>query len=170
MLATTVTNHVNDILSLYEEFIRRKNRRPLIDAYSSFQPFNEVIRAFFPFIGLLKRQLKPGDVILNLWGRSGWATSLLAGLFARQQILTTWEVGRDVLGRKGYGFWFSGPESPGNVQILFHDLRQPLPLPDGSVAVVIGMDVLHRHDLSDFVGELLRVVRADGGCCFRTFT
>ena len=69
-----------------------------------------------------------------------------------------------MLGRKGYGFWFSGPESLGNVQILFHDLH--LPLPDGSVAMVIGMDVLHRHDLPDFVGELLRVVRADGGPLF----
>ena len=159
---------MSEVSSLYEEFVRRKNRRPLVDAYGSFQPFNEATKALFPFVDLLQKQLKPGDVILNLWDRSGWATSLLAGLFPHQQILTTWEGDRDVLGRKGYGFWFSGPDAPPNVQILFHDLRQslPLPLPDGSVAVVVGMDVLHRHDLPDFVGELLRVVRADGGLLF----
>lgn len=157
---------MNETLLLYEEFVRRKNRRPLVDAYSSFQPFNEATKALYPFVALLRKQLKPGDVILNLWDRSGWFTSLLAGLFPEQQVLTTWEGDRDVLGRKGYAFWFSGAEAPGNVQILFHDLHQPLPISDGSVALVVGMDVLHRYDLPIFLGELLRVVRADGGLLF----
>ena len=102
MLLTTVINGASEISSLYEEFVRRKNRRPLVDD-SSFQPFNEAKKALFPFIALLQRQLEPGNVILNLWDRSGWVASLLAGLFPHQQILTTWEGDRDVLGRKGYG-------------------------------------------------------------------
>lgn len=150
----------------YEEFVRRKNRRPLIDAYSCFQPFNEATKAFFPFIELIRKQLKPGDTILNLWDRSGWFTSLLAGLFPEQSILTIWEGDRDVLGYKGYAFWFSGPEAPANVQVLFHDLHQPLPLPDRTIALVVGMDVLHRHDLSGFLSELARVLQPEGGMLF----
>ncbi|WP_020600422.1 class I adenylate-forming enzyme family protein [Spirosoma panaciterrae] len=150
----------------YEEFIRRKGRRPLVDAYSAFQPFNEATKAFFPFIQLVQNRLKPGDTILNLWDRSGWFTSLLAGLFPDQNILTIWEGDRDVLGYKGYAFWFSGPEAPTNVEVLFQDLQKPIPLSDHSVALVIGMDVLHRHELSSFLGELTRILEADGAMIF----
>ncbi|GAB4040289.1 AMP-binding protein [Spirosoma gilvum] len=153
-------------LNVYEEFVRRKSRRPLVDAYSAFQPFNEATKAFFLFIHLLKKGLKPGDTILNLWDRSGWFTSLLAGLFPEQKILTIWEGDRDVLGHKGYAFWFSGVEAPTNVEILFHDLHQPLPLPDQSAALVVGMDVLHRYELSGFLSELTRILQADGALIF----
>ncbi|WP_080054749.1 class I adenylate-forming enzyme family protein [Spirosoma aerolatum] len=157
---------VTENLHLYEEFIRRKSRRPLVDAYSAFQPFNEATKAFYPFIHLLKERIKPGDVILNLWDRSGWFTSLLAGLFPAQKILTIWEGDRDVLGYKGYAFWFSGPEAPANVEVLFHNLHTPIPLPNDSVALVVGMDVLHRHELSGFLGELTRILQADGAMIF----
>ncbi|MBN8821852.1 MULTISPECIES: class I adenylate-forming enzyme family protein [unclassified Spirosoma] len=157
---------VKQDLHQYEEFVRRKSRRPLVDAYSAFQPFNEATKAFYPFIHLVKERIKPGDVILNLWDRSGWFTSLLSGLFPAQKILTIWEGDRDVLGYKGYAFWFSGPEAPTNVEVLFHDLHTPIPLPDHSAALVVGMDVLHRHELAGFLGELTRILQDDGAMIF----
>lgn len=153
-------------LPAYEEFLRRKNRRPVFDAYVGFQPFNEATKAFFPFVALLRRQLRPGDLILNLWDRSGYLASLLAGLFPEQTILTHWEGDRDVLGYKGYAHWFTGPDAPPNLRVFFSDLQKPLPLPDARVALVVATDVLHRFDQHRLLRELLRVTRPDGGLLF----
>ena len=89
----------------YELFIQQKCRRPNFDIYASFQPFNEATKALFPFIKQLQKELKPNDIILNLWDRSGWLTSILCGFFPEQKIITTWEGDKDVLGYKGYHFW-----------------------------------------------------------------
>lgn len=161
-LQATITQR----LPAYDEFVRRKNRRPAYDAYACFQPFNEATRALLPFVHLLRQQLRPGDVILNLWDRSGWNTSLLAGLFPEQTVLTVWDGDRDVLGYKGYAYWLTGLAAPANVQILFQELTRPLPLGDSSVAVVIGMDVLHRFEQARLLQELLRVTRPDGALIF----
>jgi acyl-coenzyme A synthetase/AMP-(fatty) acid ligase/SAM-dependent methyltransferase len=152
--------------SAYEEFIRRKSRRPAPDAYVAFQPFNEATRAFFPFVNLLRERLRPGDVILNFWDRSGYLASLLAGLFPQQTVLAHWEGDRDVLGYAGYGHWLTGPGAPPNVRVFFSDPQKPLPLPDGSVALVVAPDVLHRFDQAHLLRELLRVTRPDGGLIF----
>lgn len=153
-------------LPAYDEFVRRKNRRPAYDAYACFQPFNEATRAFLPFVHLLRQHLHPGDVILNLWDRSGWNTSLLAGLFPEQTILTVWDGDRDVLGYKGYAYWLTGPAAPSNVHILFQELNRPLPLAESSVAAVIGMDVLHRFEQARLLQELLRVTSPKGALIF----
>ncbi|WP_303310969.1 AMP-binding protein [Hymenobacter sp. BT730] len=153
-------------LPAYDEFVRRKGRRPVYDAYVCFQPFNEATRALLPFVHMLRRQLRPGDVILNLWDRSGWNTSWLAGLFPEQTILTVWDGDRDVLGYKGYAYWLTGTQAPANVQLLFQELNKPLPLNDHSVRLVIGMDVLHRFEQARVLRELMRVVAPDGGLLF----
>ncbi len=153
-------------LPAYDEFVRRKNRRPAYDAYVCFQPFNEAARALLPFVQLLRQRLRPGDVILNIWDRSGWNTSLLAVLFPEQTVLTTWDGDRDVLGYKGYAYWLTGPGAPANVQVLFQELTQPLPLANDSVALVVGMDVLHRFEQARLLRELLRVARPDGALLF----
>lgn len=153
-------------LPAYETFLRRKGRRAVYDPYACFQPFNEATKAFLPFVPLLRRHLRPGDLILNLWDRSGWMASLLAGLFPEQTILTNWEGDRDVLGYKGYAYWLTGPAAPANLRVLFGDLHKPLPLPDQSVALVVGLDVLHRFDQVHLMRELQRVVRPEGGLIF----
>lgn len=159
-------DRLREQLPAYEEFLRRKSRRPVFDAYAGFQPFNEATKAFFPFVSLLRKHLRPGDLILNLWDRSGYLASLLAGLFPEQTILTHWEGDRDVLGYKGYAHWLTGPDAPANLRVFFSDLQKPLPLPDASVRLVVAVDVLHRFDQQHLLRELLRVSQPDGGLIF----
>lgn len=152
----------NDQFS-YETFLQQKSRRPNFDPYACFQPFNEAVKALYPFLKHLRLQVKKGDVILNLWDRSGWLTSLLSGLFPDQHVITTWEGNKDVLGYKGYSFWMKENK---NVSILFCDLNKPLPIVDGSIAFSIGLDTLHRFDQQLLLHELMRVVKTDGAIIF----
>ena len=147
----------------YEHFLKQKNRRPIYDMYACFQPFNEALKALFPFLKQLKLNIKKGDVILNLWDRSGWLTSVLSGLFPEQHIITTWEGNKDVLGYQGFYFWMKDLK---NVSVLFCDLNKPLPLKDKSIAFAVGLDAFHRFDQLVMLNELLRVVYKDGAILF----
>jgi hypothetical protein len=82
----------------YELFCRNKFRKPLF-FYALFNPFNEANKAFYPFIPYLKKIFKKGDIILDVWSRTGWST-LLAGLFPEQKII--WEGDTDALGYNGF--------------------------------------------------------------------
>jgi hypothetical protein len=42
-----------------------------------FNPFNEANKAFYPFIPYLKKIFKRGDIILDVWSRTGWSHCLL---------------------------------------------------------------------------------------------
>ena len=147
----------------YEHFLKRKARRPIYDMYASFQPFNEAVKSLYPFLKKLRSTIKKGDVILNLWDRSGWITNLLAGLFPEQEIITTWEGNKDVLGYQGYHFW---TKDLNNLNILFCDLNKPLPLKNDSIAFAVGLDVYHRFDQNLLLSELLRVVQKEGSILF----
>lgn len=146
----------------YELFCRNKFRKPLFDLYAMFNPFNEANKAFYPFIPYLKKQLKRGDIILDVWSRTGWSTSLLAGLFPEQKIISIWEGDTDVLGYNGFSYWFSNPNKPSNIEIYFCNLKENLPFDDQSIAFVFGFDVLHRQLKSNLVPEILRVTKPDG--------
>lgn len=147
----------------YEQFLKHKGRRPNVDIYACFQPFNEATKALFPFLKALQSELKPNDIILNLWDRSGWLTSLLCGLFPEQKIITTWEGDKDVLGYKGYHFWM---QSYSNLEIVFHNPEKPLPFTSDSIACSIGLDLLHRFDQILLLNELNRVVNPSGCILF----
>lgn len=147
----------------YELFLQQKRRRPVYDIYACFHPFNEATKALYPFLKKLQQHVKKDDVILNLWDRTGWLTSLLAGLFPSQLIVTTWEGNKDVLGYKGFHFWMKESK---NVNILFCDLNEPLPLKDKSVAFSVGIDTFHRFNQSLLLEELTRVVKDDGAIIF----
>ncbi len=147
----------------YEHFLKQKGRRPIYDMYACFQPFNEALKALYPFLKKLKRLVKKDDVILNLWDRSGWLTNLLAGLFPEQQIITTWEGNKDILGYQGFHFWMKDLE---NVSVLFCDLNKPLPLKNKSIAFAVGLDVFHRFDQRLMMQELLRLVKNEGAILF----
>lgn len=147
----------------YELFLQQKVRRPNYDVYACFQPFNEAIKALYPFLKKLQQEVKAGDVILNLWDRSGWLTTLLSGLFPQQHIIATWEGNKDILGYKGFSFWMQENK---NVTILFCDLNDPLPLQEKSIAFSIGLDALHRFNQHILLNELIRVVKEDGAIIF----
>lgn len=150
----------------YEFFARQKGRRPNFDIYACFQPFNEAFKAFFPFIHTLKKRLKKNDLILNLWDRTGWLAAMLAGLFPEQKIISLWEGNKDVLGYKGFYFWFEKNTTNNNFHIAFADLNKPLSFKDNSVALVVGLDTFHRFDQSLLLSELLRITREDGAIIF----
>lgn len=149
--------------SAYEMFLQQKGRRPVYDIYACFQPFNEATKALYPFLKKLKKQVKKGDKILNLWDRSGWMTSLLAGFFPEQHIITTWEGNKDVLGYKGFEFWTKGLN---NISVLFCDLNSALPIEDNSIAFSVGMDVFHRFHQANLLEELIRIVDKKGAIIF----
>lgn len=143
----------------YEIFCRNKFRKPLFDLYAMFNPFNEANKAFYPFVPYLKKQLKKGDIILDIWSRTGWSTALLAGLFPEQKIISIWEGNTDVLGYNGFTYWFSNQDKPSNIEIYFCNLNEKLPFEDQSIAFVYGFDVLHRQLKSNLLPEILRVTQ-----------
>ena len=147
----------------YELFLQQKGRRPNYDVYACFQPFNEAVKALYPFLKRLQQQVKKGDVILNMWDRSGWLTTLLSGLFPEQHIITTWEGNKDILGYKGFSFWMKENK---NVTILFCDLNAPLPIKEKSIGFSIGLDAFHRFNQHLLINELMRVVKDDGAIIF----
>jgi acyl-coenzyme A synthetase/AMP-(fatty) acid ligase len=146
----------------YELFCRNKFRKPLFDLYALFNPFNEASKAFYPFIPYLKKHLKKGDIILDLWNRTGWSTSMLAGLFPEQTIISLWEGDTDVLGYNGFSYWFANNDSSSNVKVQFCNLKNPLPFENKSIALVFGFDVLHRQLKTNLVNELIRISSEDG--------
>lgn len=149
--------------SEYEQYLLRKSSRPVYDLYACFQPFNESLKALYPFFLLLQDHLKKDDVILNLWDRSGWITSLLCGLFPDQKIVTTWEGNKDVLGYSGYNYWFRDVE---NLQVLFTEDYSQLPFSEHTVAAVIGYDFFHRTSQVKLLKELDRITRTDAVVIF----
>jgi len=147
-------------LEAYAQHLAERARRGLRDRYAAFRPFNESSRTFLSFLPLLRRVLRPGDLILDTWNRSGWTGDLLAGLFPEQQVVSVWEGDRDVLGTRGFRYWLSEGERADNLDVVFTDLRtDPLPFRDGTFAFVHGLDTLHRYPLHTLVPELLRVTK-----------
>lgn len=147
----------------FEKFLKQKARRPNYDLYACFQPFNEALKALFPFLKKLKSEVNKGDIILNLWDRSGWMTTLLSGMFPDQHIITTWEGNKDILAYQGYHYWMKDQK---NVTILFCDLNKPLPLKNNSIAFSVGLDVFHRFDQLAIMDEMLRLVKNEGAILF----
>lgn len=150
----------------YERFIEIASRRPSFDLYAAFQPFNEATRAFYPLVDVLRENIKPGDVIVDVWNRTGWGGALLAGLFPEQKVISLWEGPTNVLGYAGYHRWFVSEQRPGNLTIAFADPRKGLPFADGSVAFVHGLDCLHRLGCTDFLREGERVLTRKGAMVF----
>lgn len=145
----------------YENFCRNKFRKPLFDLYALFNPFNEANKAFYPFIPYLKKNLKKGDIILDVWSRTGWSTAMLASIFPEQTIISTWEGDTDVLGYNGFSYWFSEENQPSNIEIYFCNLEEKLPFEDRSIAFIFGFDVLHRQLKSNLIKELIRIAKPE---------
>jgi acyl-coenzyme A synthetase/AMP-(fatty) acid ligase len=149
----------------YQRFLRQKSRHPSIDLYAVFQPFNEAFKALFPFITYIKEKIQPGDIILNLWDRSGWTASMLSGWFPDQQIITVWEGDKDILGYKGFDYWMSS-ERRSNHTVVFADFLRPMPFESNSISAIIGMDLLHRYNQPELISELNRIAKCQAPILF----
>lgn len=150
----------------YRRFVAQKALRGVTDSYAAFQPFNESSRAIYPLLPLLREVLRPGDVILDTWCRTGWSGELLAGLFPAQRVVSIWEGDGNVLGYRGFRHWLGSGRRAPNLDILFTHPDHPLPLHGGRIALVHGLDSLHRYRHGSFIPETLRVCRPDGVLLF----
>ena len=150
----------------YELFLKEKSQKAFADLYAAFQPFNESSRAFEPFIPFLKQHLKPNDVILDTWCRTGWSALYLSAHFPDQKIISVWEGNKGVLGYKGFSYWFEKSKRPDNLEIIFADINHKLPLPDKSIKLVYALDTLHRYQKPNIINEFLRITGDDGFVMF----
>lgn len=150
----------------YFSFVHHRHVRRIPDSYAAFQPFNESTRAFYALLDLIRTRLKPGDLILDTWGRTGWSGEMLAALFPEQHVISIWEGNHDVLAYAGYGYWLSAARRALNHDIIFANPGAGLPLLDGKVSLVHGLDSLHRYAPLTFAGDILRVARTDGVIIF----
>src|SRR2546423_5412730 len=162
---TELISYLDSNRKKYKQFLRQKGRYPTRDMYACFQPFNEAFKALYPFVSYIKTNLKEGDIIINLWDRSGWTASMLAGWFPKQQIITVWEGDKDILGYRGFDYWMS-PERRSNHKVLFADFLRPLPLESKSAAVIIGMDLLHRFNQPELSMEIHRIAKENAPIIF----
>jgi len=149
----------------YAAFLQHEGKRAS-DAYAAFQPFNESTRALFPFIDVLRSRLRPGDLILDTWCRTGLSGALLAQLFPEQHVLSLWEGNLGVLGHAGFRHWLGSEARPSNWDVMFLDPGRGLPFLDGSFALVHGLDSLHRYPFQPFLADCLRVTSATGTLVF----
>lgn len=143
----------------FADFLQAKTERHLYDGYAFFQPFNESTRALLAVAPALREGLSPGDLILETWCRTGWMGEWLASLFPEQRVLSIWEGNSNVLGYRGFSYWLPPEKRRPNLTVLFTHPDEPLPLADGAVGLVVGLDSLHRYAPDVFLAECLRVAR-----------
>ncbi|WP_394200238.1 hypothetical protein [Shewanella waksmanii] len=146
--------------SQFLQYMQLKKRRGIIEPYAAFQPFNESFQALLNCIDVLKNHLKPGDVILDTWCRTGWSGDFLANLFPEQSVISIWEGDNSVLGYKGYQALFTPETRAANHTIIFHDPNKRLPLKDHTIAFCFAYDSLHRYQ--GIIDEVYRVTKRDG--------
>ena len=145
----------------YRAYHQRKFERGELEIYAAFHPFNESLRASEPLLAAIGAKLRPGDIILEPWARTGWTAGWLAALFPEQVIVALWEGDSSVLGYQGFAQWFSAARRPSNLELLFVHPDRGLPFPDGSIGAVFSHDCFHRFGMETFAADLLRVARAD---------
>lgn len=152
-------------LAHYEETLRSNGKRSY-DIYAAFQPFNESTRALYPFLEHIRRHLRPGDLILDTWCRTGFTGALLAGLFPEQHIVSLWEGNLGALGYAGFHHWLRTKARAPNWDIVFTHPGQGLPFMDESFALIHALDSLHRYPFSPFLSDCLRTATKHGALVF----
>ena len=146
----------------YGRFIAQQAQRPVYDAYAAYTPFNEALIAFLRFRDLVAAVLEPGDIILDLNNRTGWTGEFLAAIFPEQQVFSTWYGNMGILGYRGFGYWLGDNRRSGNLDCLFMDDMEEIPIESGSVKLVFGYDYLHHHAETAELEELLRITHPGG--------
>jgi len=150
----------------YRSFLRQKSQRPNYEPYSAFQPFNESTRALFNLISEIKKHLKAGEPILDLWGRTAWSGEMLAAYFPDNPVYMVWEGNRNVLGYRGYDYWLNTSRRAENLHLVFTDIEKPLPFKTDFFGLVHGLDTFHRYSHNPLVGECLRVSKPSAPLVF----
>ena len=152
-------------LAHFQESLQLLGKRSY-DTYAAFQPFNESTRALYPLLKHLQQHLRPGDLILDTWCRTGFTGALLAGLFPEQHIVSLWEGNLGVLGHTGFHHWLSTDARAPNWDIVFTHPGNGLPFADATFALVHALDSLHRYPFSPFLSDCVRTATAQGALVF----
>jgi acyl-coenzyme A synthetase/AMP-(fatty) acid ligase len=150
----------------YKIFLENKSTRPTYDAYAAFQPFNESTRAVYSLFGEIKKHLRPGDPILDLWGRTGWSGEILASYFPDNPVYMIWEGDRNVLGYKGYNYWLREGKRCQNLHVVFSDIEKNLPFSDNFFGFIHGLDTFHRYSHNPLIAECIRVAKLSAPIVF----
>ncbi|MDH4296017.1 MAG: AMP-binding protein [Cyclobacteriaceae bacterium] len=146
----------------YELSCRNRFRNPFAHINAVFGPFDEATKGFRSVVPFLKRHLKKGDIILDIASRTGWSTSMLAGFFPEQTVISICNSETEILGYSGFVYWFSAEKAASNIKVLATSLETGLPLADKSVALIVGFEFLHAKLPAATINELLRVSSNDG--------
>jgi len=151
----------------YEFVCRNKYRKPEFDFNALFRPFSEANKAFYPLIPFLKGKLKTGEVILTIGDTTNWSAAMLSGLFPAQKIIFIIDTGGNNHNNNysEIAYWFDIECS--NIEILFCDLTQPLPIEDKSIAFVYLPDMPQEQLKINLFGELIRVAKDDAVILFQ---
>lgn len=148
----------------YLDYAELKKARSIIEPYAQIQPFNESFQSLINFLETLKEKLKPGDLILDTWCRTGFSGDFLANFFPEQHVISIWEGDNSVLGYKGFHACFDKEKKATNHTIIFHEPNKPLPFKDNTFAFIYGYDSLHRY--TNIIDETFRVAKCDSIICF----
>lgn len=138
----------------YQVYLEQKKSRGIIEMYAALQPFNESTRSVRPFLPDLWTIVKPGDIIVDLWARTGWHALVLAELFPEQQVIAIWDSNTSVLGYSGYAYWFSAGKVSKNLSVVFSPPENNVSFVDSSVAVFFAHDVMHRRPFPKFFEQI----------------
>lgn len=149
-----------------EALYAQKRSRGVLESYAAFQPFNESSRAIEPLLPWLLADLRDGDLVLDIWCRTGWSAEWLAGRLATQHVVAMWDGDFSVLGYRGFRHLLGIERRAPNLDVIFANADSALPFGSDSFALLYGHDVLHRKSLHPFGAECLRVTRKSGGLVF----
>jgi len=150
----------------YDDYVRDKQARNVIESYAAFQPFNESGRAVEPLLPHVRPVLRADGFILDAWCRTGWSGEWLAGQFPSQRVVSLWEGDSSVLGYRGFRHLLGSGRRAANLDIVFCHPQQPLPFRSEAFDLLHAHDALHRFAGYPFANECLRIVRADGALLF----
>lgn len=150
-------------LERYNQFIIERSKRPYLDVYAAFQPFNEAFKSLYPFLKIAQEKLAPGKPILNIWDRSGWTTALLLGMFPNNPVYTTWEGNKDILGYYGYAHWFGKDD---RLTVVFNGIDEVLPFKENYFELVVGLDAFHRYAQKQLLDQLEKITTDNSAIIF----
>jgi SAM-dependent methyltransferase len=149
-----------------EALYQQKRARGLIESYAAFQPFNESARAVEPLLARLLADVHEGDLVLDVWCRTGWSAEWLAGHLPAQHVVAMWEGDSSVLGYRGFRHLLGTERRAPNLDVIFANSDRTLPFGSDSFALLYAHDALHRRSLHPFGAECLRVTRQSGALVF----
>ncbi len=150
----------------FEHLYEQKRSRSLFESYAAFQPFNESSRAIEPLMPRLRGGLREGDLVLDVWSRTGWSAEWLAGELPAQHVVALWEGNASVLGYRGYRHLLNIARRSPNLDVIFAHADRGLPFRNDAFGLLYAHDVLHRMSLHPGAAECLRVTRESGAMVF----